>query len=431
LTIKETTEDEHYLLSVSLVIGKARRPNLPARLQPDRTKAGRTGYERSMINRAFKLIIQYIKPIRVRLTAARYFTLTWPLRVEPGEYVIRPQLPLVLVTVHQARLYATINNVSGPQRSYWNLKLRTSMKFAVIAIALCMLMNKRLQVASFEMQALTRVQQMLAWDLDSELPNLPFATWVKQIAGSQNGVVWQLSECGQRTNLRGTEEQDLLACVEANSVLPSGTKLIVAITVGTFKKGLNDKPAFFGAVIESKDRLYPVLQLRDLPRMLRHPEDKVVDILARKSSMKPIELPVIRSDNMLNRRTPSNAHLSLPPPSMSYSPGNPVEIKEPPPPQILQQKLVEGMVRGNAIIKVMPLRPESAKKMNAYGTVEVQIVISPEGIVIEATAISGHLALRSAAVEAARKWVFKPTTVDGIPIKVESILTFVFTRGGQ
>ncbi len=88
-------------------------------------------------------------------------------------------------------------------------------------------------------------------------------------------------------------------------------------------------------------------------------------------------------------------------------------------------------MRGNAIIKVKPLHPESAKKMNAYGPVEVRIIISQEGTVIEAEAISGHLALRSAAVEAARKWVFKPTTVNGMPVKVESMLTFVFTRSGQ
>jgi hypothetical protein len=61
----------------------------------------------------------------------------------------------------------------------------------------------------------------------------------------------------------------------------------------------------------------------------------------------------------------------------------------------------------------------------------VRIIISPEGKVIEAEAISGHIALRTAAVEAARMWVFKPTTIDGVPVNTESILTFVFARGSK
>ena len=54
-------------------------------------------------------------------------------------------------------------------------------------------------------------------------------------------------------------------------------------------------------------------------------------------------------------------------------------------------------------------------------------MISEEGRVIEATTVSGHPLLRNAAMEAARKWVFKPTMLNGIPVKVQSTLTFLFT----
>jgi TonB family protein len=67
--------------------------------------------------------------------------------------------------------------------------------------------------------------------------------------------------------------------------------------------------------------------------------------------------------------------------------------------------------------------------MNAIGKVEVEITISEIGLVVEATAISGRLALRSAAEEAARKWVFEPTTLNGAPVRVSSVLTFVFAPG--
>jgi hypothetical protein len=47
--------------------------------------------------------------------------------------------------------------------------------------------------------------------------------------------------------------------------------------------------------------------------------------------------------------------------------------------------------------------------------------------VTEAKAISGHPLLRDAAVEAALKWVFKPTTVNGVPVKTSMVLHFIFS----
>jgi periplasmic protein TonB len=72
-----------------------------------------------------------------------------------------------------------------------------------------------------------------------------------------------------------------------------------------------------------------------------------------------------------------------------------------------------------------------AGSMNAYGKVEAPIVISEVRQVIEATAISGHPALRSAAVDAAREWVYKPRTLNGIPMEVKTVLTFTFAPGSQ
>jgi TonB family protein len=65
------------------------------------------------------------------------------------------------------------------------------------------------------------------------------------------------------------------------------------------------------------------------------------------------------------------------------------------------------------------------------GKVEVRIVISEGEQVIEATASSGHPALRVAAVDAAREWVYKPTMFNGVPTKVETVLTFTFAPGSQ
>jgi TonB family protein len=95
------------------------------------------------------------------------------------------------------------------------------------------------------------------------------------------------------------------------------------------------------------------------------------------------------------------------------------------------ENVSEGVLQGSAITRVNPVYPPSARKMNATGTVEVEVTISEKGLVIGATAVSGHFALRSAAVEAARKWVFKPAIFSGAPVKIKGVLTFTFAPGAK
>jgi hypothetical protein len=50
---------------------------------------------------------------------------------------------------------------------------------------------------------------------------------------------------------------------------------------------------------------------------------------------------------------------------------------------------------------------------------------------MEANAISGHPLLRDSAVEAARKWEFKPTELSGAAVKVQGTLTFNYTLADE
>jgi protein TonB len=76
---------------------------------------------------------------------------------------------------------------------------------------------------------------------------------------------------------------------------------------------------------------------------------------------------------------------------------------------------------------VQPQYPPIAKAARASGAVQVQVTISEEGRVIDAAVVSGHPLLRDAAVQAARQWVFKPTELSGVAVKVQGVLTFNFT----
>ena len=275
---------------------------------------------------------------------------------------------------------------------------------------------------------------MSASDLDATLPDRPFAGWFSEVIGPKAGVVWQLTECGERIVGPGEAGQDLPACAEVNASLPGGRKVFVIISVGTFKKGLTGKPSFFRAVIEHNERLYQVRRLSELPQRLRDPErpstivakKRITNLPAIKMDSARVLTPFLYQEPMFASVPPVTDDLGLV--EEHSAPPAP-----PPPPSTSStqdfEQVPESDLQSRAITEVKPEYPPTAKKMKATGTVEVEITISEVGLVIEAKAISGHLALRSAAVEAARKWVFKPAMLNGKPIRVKSVLTFVFVPG--
>jgi TonB family protein len=65
-----------------------------------------------------------------------------------------------------------------------------------------------------------------------------------------------------------------------------------------------------------------------------------------------------------------------------------------------------------AKVRVEPIFPELARKMNISGTVRIAVVVLPSGVVKEAKIVGGHPVLAGAALDAARKWRFEPGTVE-------------------
>ena len=297
------------------------------------------------------------------------------------------------------------------------------MKIFVITNVLCIWMAGATQVGSFEKQAISSSQQMSASDLDEALPDRPFSGWFNETIGPDAGVVWQMTECGAPITAPGETGQDLPACAEINALLPDGRKVYVAISVGTFKKGMTGKPSFFLAVIEQNDQLYPVRRLSDLPERLRDPEGTSPTGAKNRIA----DLPAIKMDSawfISPFRYLGPMFASVPPAAGDLSQAEEPQAAPPPPTQTLVQ-VPESLSLSRAITKVNPNYPPTAKQTNVTEIVEVEIIISEIGIVAEATAISGRLELRNAAEEAARKWVFAPAILNGEPVRVKSFLTFV------
>jgi TonB family protein len=86
-----------------------------------------------------------------------------------------------------------------------------------------------------------------------------------------------------------------------------------------------------------------------------------------------------------------------------------------------------GFMNGKAVDLPKAVYPEEARKSRIAGQVQVQILVDETGKVVSAVATFGPEVLREAATKAAMRAKFKPTIVDGVPVKVSGILTYDFT----
>jgi TonB family protein len=85
-----------------------------------------------------------------------------------------------------------------------------------------------------------------------------------------------------------------------------------------------------------------------------------------------------------------------------------------------------GVLQGFAFKKVQPSYPAEANAAGVVGEVQVQILISETGTVIDAVPISGPPLLHAKALEAARQWVFRSKEISTETVKVQDTLTFNF-----
>ena len=76
---------------------------------------------------------------------------------------------------------------------------------------------------------------------------------------------------------------------------------------------------------------------------------------------------------------------------------------------------------------VVPVYPEIARAARVQGDVVLDCTIGNEGRVVDVKVLSGHPLLQTAAVDAVRQWVYRPTLLNGVPIPVVMTVTVHFT----
>jgi periplasmic protein TonB len=93
---------------------------------------------------------------------------------------------------------------------------------------------------------------------------------------------------------------------------------------------------------------------------------------------------------------------------------------------------VGGVVQEAKLIsKPAPVYPTLAVRTRATGVVRLAAVIGTDGRIRELRSLGGHPMLVTAAMDAVRRWVYRPTLLNGEPVEVDTEITVVFSLGGS
>jgi TonB family protein len=78
------------------------------------------------------------------------------------------------------------------------------------------------------------------------------------------------------------------------------------------------------------------------------------------------------------------------------------------------------------INRVSPDYPDSWKRQGIQGTVHLSATINKDGTVRDVKVIDGIPLLVKSAETAMKQWRYKPTTVDGVPVDVQTTVAITF-----
>ena len=89
-------------------------------------------------------------------------------------------------------------------------------------------------------------------------------------------------------------------------------------------------------------------------------------------------------------------------------------------------RVSQGVSEGLLVRKVQPQYPPLAKEAHIQGSVVLHAVIGKDGKVQQLQVESGHPMLARAAIDAVKKWQYKPYMLNGQPVEIDTTITVNF-----
>lgn len=114
--------------------------------------------------------------------------------------------------------------------------------------------------------------------------------------------------------------------------------------------------------------------------------------------------------------------------NVSFTTNQKVAVDNAPAPPVPAPRMAvsRGVLNGSALNLPPPVYPDNARRSGVEGTIEVEVVIDENGKVVSAKALSGPVALRDSAVQAAQRARFTPTKLSGLPVRVTGKIIYNF-----
>jgi protein TonB len=113
----------------------------------------------------------------------------------------------------------------------------------------------------------------------------------------------------------------------------------------------------------------------------------------------------------------------------------PTAAPPPPPPvktaevkkEVQRIKVGGNVQQANLLRKVTPTYPPLAKQARIQGVVKFTAIIGADGRITNLQLVSGHPLLVTAATEAVKQWMYRPTLLNGEPVEVITQIDVNFT----
>ena len=95
-------------------------------------------------------------------------------------------------------------------------------------------------------------------------------------------------------------------------------------------------------------------------------------------------------------------------------------------PVLQRLNISQGVSTGLLIKKVDPVYPQTALHLRIEGAVQLMATVSKNGDITHVQVLSGDKQLAGAAVDAVKRWKYKPYLLNGEPVEIDTQITVNF-----
>ncbi len=92
-------------------------------------------------------------------------------------------------------------------------------------------------------KVIAAAKAVYASKLETRLPPMPFNQWLRMVAGPGARITYEVNDCGEQTGTAADRERDFPMCVEAVAEERDHHVTIIALAMGTFRRGVFGEPS--------------------------------------------------------------------------------------------------------------------------------------------------------------------------------------------